>query len=208
MRNTHPGILGRSLSNIELKTAQACAVDRSPARGSHASHSASAVPFWSCSIGLLYALRLRESDTLQSDFVYARSQICCVRVNAASFWWVSRIALYLQWPGCAESGICLSPPPSFPPSLRCRQIEITQMSPSQANETLNVASTRHRRPHPSVQEKVMHIAARVLCVRLRSKIIFSTAPSPSDEYGFSDAFVQNKSGISINQSIREHLLPR
>lgn len=53
-----------------------------------------------------------------------------------------------------------------------------------------------------------YCSACSLCVRLRSKIIFSAAPSPSDEYGFSDAFVQNKSGISINRSIREHLLPQ
>lgn len=36
----------------------------------------------------------------------------------------------------------------------------------------------------------MHIAARVLCVRLGFKVIFSNAPSPSDEYGFSDAFAK------------------
>lgn len=45
-RHALPDILGRSLSNIVLKTAQACAVDRSPAGGSDASHSASVVPIW------------------------------------------------------------------------------------------------------------------------------------------------------------------
>lgn len=90
-----------------------------------------------CSILVLFlraVLRLRESDALQSGFVHARSQICCLRVNAASFLVGQSDCFTFR-----SLSFSLSPPP--PPPLSPLFNEITQMSPSQANETLNIAST-------------------------------------------------------------------
>lgn len=108
MRSALSDILGRSLSNLVLKTAQACAVDRSPAGLSHANR-------WACCSCLENALSFLFSENHLDVFVRI---LDCIPVSMKSnilhtrqctkFWGVSRFALYLQCGLDAQSFRCLA----------------------------------------------------------------------------------------------------